>query len=255
MTSELLKTITRGRAPSPRRIVLYGTPGIGKSTFAASAPSPIFIPTEDGTNDIDTARFPLAKSFAEVMGYVGTLYEEQHDFQTVVVDTVDWLERLIFAQVCADQKVDALEQIGYGKGYNFAGRYWSQFFEGLDALRARRGVTLILLAHAKVERFNNPETEPYDRYTLDLHKTTGPMVIEWASEVLFASYLVAIKKEDEGFNKTRTRAMGRGERLLKTTEKPTHQAKNRLRLPDELPLEWPALQAYINAGHTIKENA
>ena len=50
-----LAHIQRGRTLMPRRIMLYGVHGVGKSTFGAMAETPVFITTEEGTNDIDCA--------------------------------------------------------------------------------------------------------------------------------------------------------------------------------------------------------
>ncbi|MFW5750284.1 MAG: AAA family ATPase, partial [Planctomycetota bacterium] len=99
--------------------------------------------------------------------------------------------------------------------------------------------------HAKVERFDNPETESFDRYAPRLHKTACALVIEWCDEVLFANYRVFTKTTDEGFNRQRVQGVGNGERVLRTTERPAHIAKNRLGLPDELPLEWPELAQFL----------
>ena len=113
-------------------------------------------------------------------------------------------------------------------------------------------MTVILIAHAKIERFENPETESYDRYVPRLHKYARAVVQEWCDEVLFATYKVYTKVTDEGFNRKKAKGMGSGERVIRTTERPAHLAKNRLNLPDELPLDWPAYAQYIPAFSTHK---
>jgi hypothetical protein len=248
----LLERIESGRQELPRRILLYGTHGIGKSTFGAMSPKPVFVQTEDGLGEIACDRFPLATSFEQVMAAVSELYSEEHAYRTIVVDSVDWLERLIWADVCRKKMVESLEDIGYGKGYVFALTQWREFLEGLSALRAERGMTIILIAHTRIERFENPETETYDRYVPRLHKHASDMVQEWCDEVLFATYKVHTKQTDEGFNRKRTQGIGSGERVIRTTERPAHVAKNRLNLPDELPLDWNAYAEFLpqNGGQT-----
>lgn len=233
-----LSSIVTGLRPGPRRILVYGTAGIGKSTFATCAPAPIVIQTEDGLGAIDCHRFPLAQSLAEVMASLAVLYQEDHPYRTVVIDSLDWLERLIHAQVCALKQVASIEDIGYGKGYTFSLAHWRDVLDGLSALRDRRGMMTILIAHAKIERFEDPQTEAYDRYMPRLHKSATALVSEWCDEVLFAGYRVFTKTQDEGFGRARVQGLGSGERVLKTTERPAHLAKNRLNLPDELPLAW-----------------
>ncbi len=235
---KLLEQIQSGPKLAPRRVMLYGTHGIGKSTFASCAPNPIFIQTEDGLGEIECDKFPLTTSFDEAMTALSELYAEQHPYRTVVVDSLDWLERLIWEQVCNTRNVESIEDIGYAKGYTFALNHWRDFLEGLTALRRDKEMTVILLAHAKIERFENPETESYDRYTPRLHKLASAVVQEWCDEVLFATYKVHTKQTEEGFNKKRAQGIGSGERIVRTTERPAHVAKNRLDLPDELPLIW-----------------
>ncbi len=241
----LLQSIETGRSHKPRRVMLYGVHGIGKSTFGAMAPSPVFIQTEDGLADIDAPRFPLAAAFEDVMAALMSLYTEPHQFGTVVIDSLDWLERLIWAEVVrrkpATEKgrpVTSIEDYGFAKGYTFALDVWREVLDGLTALRDERGMMVILIAHAKIERFENPETDAYDRYSPRLNKHASALIQEWCDEVLFATYKVHTRQTEEGFDKTRTRGIGTGDRILRTTERPAHMAKNRLNLPEELPLDF-----------------
>jgi hypothetical protein len=225
--------------------MLYGVHGIGKSSWAAQAPKPIFIQTEDGLGGIECSRFPLTESYAQVIETISALYSEQHEYQTVVVDSLDWLERIIWAEVCRRKNVESIEDIGYGKGYIFAVTFWRQVLEGLSALRSTRGMMVILIAHSQVERFENPETDSYDRYVPRLHKHANALVQEWCDEVLFATYKVFTKQADEGFGRVKVKGLGTGERIVRTAERPAHVAKNRLNLPDELPLEYAAYARYL----------
>jgi len=113
---------------------------------------------------------------------------------------------------------------------------------------------IVLIAHAKIERFENPETDTYDRYVPRLHRLASAMIQEWCDEVFFATYKVYTKKSDEGFNRTRTHGIGTGERIIRTTERPAHVAKNRLNLPDELPLDWEAYSKYFSTTTRSKTN-
>jgi hypothetical protein len=244
-TATLMNQISKGRKARPRRVMLYGTHGIGKSTFGAMAEKPIFVPTEDGLADIDCESFPLARSLGEVMAALESLYSGDHDYRTVVIDSLDWLERLIWAEVCADENVENIEKIGYAKGFAFAVDKWRAVLGALDALRSDRGMTVVLIAHAKIEKFENPETVPYDRYSPRLHKLASALVQEWADEVLFATYKVHTIKVDEGFNKAKHNGVSTGERIIRTVERPAHVAKNRLGLPEEIPLDYRVFAALV----------
>jgi hypothetical protein len=245
----LLSRIQRGRQPMPPRIVLYGTEGIGKSTFASQAPAPIFVPTEDGLSEIDCERFPLAKTFEDVIAALSALEAEQHDYQTVVLDSLDWLERLVWDTLCRQYNVSSIEKVdgGYAKGYTHALTYWRQVLEALNRLRNDRGMVVICIAHAKVEKFEDPEASAYDRYSPRLHKHASALVCEWSDAVLFASRKFRTQSEDAGFNRKRTiaNAIGRGggERILRCVGGPSCISKNRYGLVEELPLSWDAFIA------------
>lgn len=247
----LLDNITRGKENRPPRLFIYGQEGVGKSTIGAAAPNPVFVQTEDGLGEIDTAKFPLAKTLGEVFTYLNALVDEPHEFKTVVLDSADWLERLIWDQVCRDFGVRSIEKAdgGYGKGYVHALTYWRQIIGLLNTLRDQRGMIVIVIAHSKVERFEDPENSAYDRYTPRLHKSATSLICEWSDAVFFATKRFRVSKEaGNGFQGERAIASpigaDGGERILRTVGSPACVAKNRYGLPGEIPMSWTAL---INA--------
>ncbi len=237
----LTDTVISGRQRRPRRTLIYGVQGVGKSTFAASAPRPIIIPTEDGLDDIDCDRFPLAKSYADVMSAIGQLYQDARDYRTVVIDSLDWLERMIWDDVCRECGVKYLEKAdgGYGKGFSYALPRWRELLDGLDALRERQQTAIVLVAHAKAEKFQTPECTAHDRFAPRLHKLAAAIVQEWCNEIFFATYSSIT-------DPAQVRGTNGPERVIRTSEGPTHVAKNRLNMPGELPLEWAAYDYYAN---------
>lgn len=240
-----LGSIKKGKSIQAPRVVLYGVHGIGKSTFAASAPNPIFICTEDGLGSIDTSSFPIAKTSADVFAAIRTLYNDEHEFNTVVLDSTDWLENILLQEI--EAKHDAKE-LAYGKGALLLADQWRLVLEGFNALRNDRGMAVILVTHTEIKRFDSPETEPYDRYQPKLQARSSGLVQEWADAVLFANYRTIIKKDDAGFNKTNNRGIGTGERMIYTQEAPAYYAKNRFALPPQLPFTWEAFSNAIAAS-------
>lgn len=235
-----LASLKRSTAIASPRILIHGVAGVGKTTFAAGAEAPVFIPTEDGLGALEADHFPLAQSFDDVMGALAALYSEEHAFRTVVVDSVDWLEPLVWKAVCKAEGWGSIEEPGYGKGYVAALDLWRQYLDGLNALRDARGMTVIQIAHTDIKRFDSPEHEPYDRYVIKLHARASALLQEHSDVVLFANYRISTVKSDVGFNKKVTRALGSGERVIHTAERPAFLAKNRYGLPETLPLDWPA---------------
>ena len=245
----LMDNVRKGRKIQPPRVVIYGQEGLGKSTTAASAPNPIFLPTEDGLANIDCHSLPLARSYAEFVDYLGSVCSEPHDYETLVVDSLDWLERLIHADVCRDQKVKTLADIGFNNGPKLALKQWKEVLDGLDYAHRERGMAIILVAHEQVEKFNDPESATYDRFTMRLDKTASPMIREWADAVLFATSKMRVDTQDLGFNKKRTtaKAVGAegGERILRCLRSPACDAKNRYGIPMEIPLDWAEFAKYL----------
>jgi len=225
--SELVSTT---RKAAPPRIVLHGIHGIGKSTWAAGAPAPIFIQTEDGLVNIDVPHFPVARSLDEVFDYMAMLINEKHEYKTVVIDTADWLEKLIWQAVCTDNNVKSIENIGYGKGYIFSMNHWEKFYSGLDALR-NKGMAIVVLAHNEVKSYNPPDGESYDRYAIKLNKTAAAKLEEWADMVLFAGFSVVVNADTK-------KIVNSAERVIHTTNKPAWRAKTRYTLPDTLPMNF-----------------
>ena len=252
--SKLLQQVHKGKKPAPRRVMVYGTHGIGKSSFAACSDKPIFIQTEDGLGAIDCHKFPLATSLDEVDAALQELHTAQHDYRTVVIDSLDWLERLIWDRLCRSYGAASIEKVdgGYGKGYVHALSLWRQVVDRLTVLRDQRDMMVILLAHAKVEKFEDPENPTYDRYSPRLNKHASALACEWCDAVLFATRKIITRTAEGTFNRERTIAAGLGkdggDRVLRCIGGPSCIAKNRYSLPAELPLSWPELFKAIRAG-------
>ncbi|WP_435018470.1 ATP-binding protein [Tundrisphaera sp. TA3] len=248
-----LASIKRGASATPPRILIYGVQGIGKTSFGSSAPDPIFLPTEDGLGVIDVPSFPLARSYQQVVEAMDSLINEEHDFSTLVVDSLDWLEPLIWKRVCELERVNTLEDIPYGKGYDMALAIWREYIDGINAIRDAKQMMIVQTAHSSVKRFEAPDTDAYDRYAIKLHinkkgEGAGALMQEHSDCVLFANYKTSVTQEDMGFKQTRKRAVGSGMRALHTQEKPAFAAKNRYGLPESLPLDgntWGVLAQHI----------
>jgi hypothetical protein len=165
------------------------------------------------------------------------------------------LQGLIFNRLCDEHDAASIELVagGFGKGYTLALPYWREIIEHLDALRNQRNMVVLLIAHAKIERFEDPESSPYDRYSPRLHKHAAATVSEWCDAVLFATRKIRTQCEDAGFNRKRTiaHAIGRdgGERILRCVGGPSCVAKNRYGIREDLPLSWAAFVDAMSQSH------
>lgn len=252
-----LDSITTSAAVKPPRVIILGVEKIGKSTFAAGADNPIFIPVkrEEGIDDLNVARFPACESFDDVMSAIGVLYSEEHPYQTVVLDSSSALEPVIWEDVCRENNVTSIEAVGkgFGKGYVEALSRWQQIMEGLDALREHKAMASIVIGHVKVSTFNDPERDSYNQYTFDLHERARNALFRWADFIGFANNKIATQTEKQGFGKEVKRAVdtANGNRYLFTKKTPAHPGGGRGvygRLPADIPLSWEAFKDAVAAA-------
>lgn len=234
-----LNSISRTRRLEAPKILLAGEPKIGKSTFAACAPNAIGILTEDGLAGVDAKAFPLAQSLSDVYTAIGTLLSEPHDFQTVFIDSLDWLEPLVHQHVAKANGWKDIEAPGYGKGYLAAASEWKNLLDGLEALRRERGMGVVLICHVKQKRIESPTHEGYDAWVLKLHDRAAALVSEWADIVGFAAHRIAIKTTEAGFGQKENKAKSLGERVLHMDPHPAYPSGSRFGLHD-CPLSWSA---------------
>lgn len=244
--------IITGKAKMPPKLLLYGTGGIGKSTFAAGAPNPIFIQTEDGLSTIGVDRFPLSTSPSDVESKLSTLLVADHNYHTVVIDSADWLEKIILEEICKKNDWADLSKSPFASYRKMEPMYWSRILETLDALNKRKRMAVIIIAHSEIVRFEDPETESYDRYAPRLEPKIAAMVCEWADAIGFAVYEKNIRTADKVFNTERKIAQpvrgsdgDSGRRILRFCETPACKAKNRYGITKPIDLSWNAFFEYV----------
>ena len=228
--------ITKGPKKTAIRVGVYGTEGVGKSTFAARFPGVVFIDTEGSTSHMDVARFDPPQTLADVTAQIQYVIDHSDTIGTLAIDTVDWMERLIFSAVCDEKKVKNIEDFGYGKGYVYAKEKMQEILKLLDDVIAK-GVNVVLVCHSIIRKFELPdEMGSYDRYMLKLNeKNIAPLVKEWVDMLLFVNYRTDIVKAADG--KT-SKGRGGQKRIMYANHNACWDAKNRFGLPDELPFDF-----------------
>ena len=227
----------------PPRILIHGTAGLGKTTLAASIPGVIFIQTEDGLAGVaDVPHFPLAKSYDDVMSALHELANEKHQFKALAIDSLDWLESLIWQKVCENEKVDSIDNIAYGKGYKLALLLWGKYIDYLNQLRSEKNMIVMQLAHTSIRTFYPPDGESYDRYEIALHKAASAKLQEHSDIVAFGKqHEVNLVKTQSKMGKQEKRAVSSGERKLFLVEQPAWLAKNRYAMSESIDFSWDAI--------------
>jgi hypothetical protein len=231
-----LSSLRRIKAIYPPIMVAYGVHGVGKTTFGIEWPDPVFIQCEDGTpggpNEPVIIGSNKVKTFKDILNAIGELVNEDHDYKTLVIDSLDAMEPLVWAHVAEENKWDSVESPGYGKGYVFVDVAWRDFLDGCRTL-TRSGVAVVLIAHSDNVKFNDPIVGEYSRYVIKLHKRGSALVQEAADIVGFFNYRTTLKTEDKGFKKI-TRGVGGGDRQMHFEERPSFLAKNRYQMPESV---------------------
>ena len=248
MNNTLLNNIKKGPTMKPLRIMIVGVEGVGKSTAGAAMPNPVFICGEDGLvgpQFAETASF-TPTSWAEVLQFCDELQASpDHGYKTLVIDTLDWIEPLLYAHVVQAAKkpdIKNIEDFGYGKGYAIAQQEARNLLSRLERLNGA-GMAVCILAHCAVKAFHNPAGEDYDRYEPKVNAKIAGLFREWCDCVLFAQFEQFIKQDG-----MKAKAVGGQNRIVNTVHSAAWDAKNRYGLPPVLPLDMAAILEAIAKG-------
>lgn len=244
-----LDRVTSGKIEAQPRVLIFGVPGIGKTSFAAAAPDPIFLPTEDGTAQLDVKRFPRPRTHQDVLDAIAELTDADHAFKTLVIDTIDNLEPLLWDYICKRDGKPDIEAYGFSKGQKtVAPAEWRVLLARLENMCTKRGMGVVFIGQETVKTFKNPEIGgDYERYELALDPKAGGILRQWCDAVLFAQYETFT---DEDKRTKRVRGVGSGARLLHTQRTAAYDAKNRYELPARMPLDYSVFAEAV-AAHAV----
>lgn len=248
----LLNKISPESTPPPDTFVITGVPGVGKTTLAAQLPAPLFIALDPSglRGHEHLPRFQIQRDFTTFQEVINLIDEaiaaKSLPYQSLVIDTLDALETLIYTEVCQEGKVASIEEYakGFGKGYIRAKEKLEELLQKLTALNQRKRMIIMFLSHVQSKTVRHPDGMEFLRWQMKGNEKFNASLLGWADNVLFANFELFRKGKDA------ERIAVLGERKLYTTETAAYQAKNRWGLPESLPLEWTVLRDEIEANRT-----
>lgn len=245
--------ITRGKIIGAQKIAIYGAEGVGKSTFAAQFPAPLFSDTEDSTKHIDVARFPKPTSWTMLLEQARYVKANPSICNTYVTDTGDWAEKLCRDHVCSSAQKTSISDFSHGQGYVKLMEEFGKFLNLLSDV-IDQGINVVIVCHATMRKFEQPdEMGSYDRWEMKLEKKVYPLIKEWADMIIFMNYEnIVINVDGQGAQKGKNKVQG-GKRVMYTSHHPCWDAKNRHGLTDKLPLDYSAIAHCIPTAKTTQQ--
>jgi len=243
--SDLMASIAK---PEDRAVMvtICGDSGMGKTSLAASFPKPIFIRAEDGLQAIPASDRPDAfpvlggakaqDAVDQLWAQMIALLQSDHEYETVVIDSVTALERLFVSAVLeSDPKAKSINQAlgGYGAGLSAVASMHQRVRKAAGLLNTRKGMHVVFVAHADVETMRLPDSDDYMRYSLRLPSKSLPPYVDDVDVVGF----VRLETFTKGSDGDRKKAISTGDRQLIVHATASNVSKNRYGITE--PLELP----------------
>lgn len=240
-----MSVLATGRVPSKRPLIatLVGGPNTGKSSLACTFRKPYFVRTE-GENlpsDVPEARLPAGPEEPlstpdDLWAQFEALRAEEHDFQTLIVDSTSGLDEMFANKIMADSGKSNLATAlgGYGAGYEAVAAMHGRVRKYAELLRKERGMSTVFIAHSDIIRMEPPDSEGYTSHSLRLHKKSIRHYVDSVDLVGFIKQETILKgKEGEA-----KKAITTNGRILVAYLTPANVSKNRMGITEDLPFEF-----------------
>lgn len=231
-----LSSLVAPSSGGPLLFTVVADGGMGKTTLGSLFPEPVFIRTEDGTQSIadraDVALFPVAGCVQDVLEAVMSLATEEHDFRTLVIDSVTKFNAMVEGEILAsDPKARGLNQAlgGYGNAFDAVAKVHSELRKACGYLMSEKGMNIVFLAHATTETIDPPDGDAFTRYSIPMHKKSIPVYTNDVDVVAFIK--MKTYTSGEGAKK---KAVTDGSRIITCYPTPNHVSKNRLGIKEDL---------------------
>lgn len=248
-------------------LTIIGSPGAGKTTLGAMFPNSIMLRAEDGTAvfeswdaDMQPTVLPqLARPrhdkehggvdqksspYSSTMDYLRALVTEDHDYQTLVIDSVTALHKLFEQEIAIRDGVKTAADAsgGFHKGYKELASWHAEIIHACNVIRNKKNMAIIYLAHIGIEKVKNSPSEAseYAIYSLDMHRDSAALYTAESDGVYYISrdeMVVGAEKDKKGNQTKSGRVIQSEERKLITSGDGLTgfvSAKDRYNVPNEL---------------------
>lgn len=197
-------------------IFIYGLPKIGKSTFASKFNNPIFLATEAGLDSLEVYQIPI-NSWQEFLKTKEELKRGEHNYKTIVIDTVDNLFLWCNDFIMKKHLIEHASDLEWGKGWELVRNEFRRHIIDLSFFP----YGLIMISHSEereIRKRHDPDT--HTKITFTLPRNARHLISGMADMILFFD-------------------MEKDKRIIRTKPSANHDAGDRTgRLSELIPLNY-----------------
>lgn len=250
MSKITMDSIIKGVETVPLVTIFHGKESVGKTFTACQSDSPIMLDFEHGAEMYPIPKIALYGKdivFDDCVEALRLIYAKHKDMgvKTVIVDSFDWVQKLIHKEVCSQKNVETIDELKWGAGYQLAASLAQDFINGLDSLR-QMGMEIIIICHTQIVKVDEPIHDLYEVYDLKLDRLIRNNLKEWSTIIAFCEFQQSTQLKGEKFGQKVYRAISTGDRIMHTVPQAGFVAKSRIPIPSPLPLDMKVFKSEID---------